>query len=250
SAVPDLLERLAISEQDLGSISYTQWEALLALYHGKRLFVATPVASSPRDSTIADASITGYQKDLQQKHLARLKSLGKRSDFAFESAHHLVAHIYRVLYDILPHGDSKVSPSIPASLGSLFKGRENWFAKIREQIKKARGADSVRVVLHGIGGIGKTQLVSEYALACAHEHSVVHLIRGDSKESFDAGLAELCGVLELPQSESLNPKEQIKAALSWLEKEENRGWMYCSITSTMRRVLNGLSVKPKNCVVE
>jgi tetratricopeptide (TPR) repeat protein len=162
---------------------------------------------------------------MQQKHLERLKSLGKRSDFPFESAHHLVAHVYRVLYDILPHSDSKVSPSIPASLGSLFKGRENWFAKIREEVKKARGADSVRVVLHGIGGIGKTQLVSEYAMACAHEHSVVHLIRGDSKDSFDAGLAELCGVLDLPQSDSVNPKEQIKAALRWLDQEENKGWM-------------------------
>jgi hypothetical protein len=173
----------------------------------------------------ADAWIADLQKKMQQKHLERLKSLGKRSDFQYESAHHLVAHVNRVLYDILPHSDSKVSPSVPASLGSLFKGRENWFARIRQQIKKARGADSVRVVLHGIGGIGKTQLVSEYAMAYAHEYSVAHLIRGDSKESFDAGLAELCRVLDLPQSDSVNPKEQIKAALSWLEKEENKSWM-------------------------
>ena len=223
--LPDILNQLGLPEQDLATISYTQWEALLAIYHGKPLFVATPVTSAPRDSTVADASIADLQKKMQQKHLERLKSLGKRSDFQFESAHHLVAHVYRVLYDILPHSDSKVSPSVPASLGSLFKGRENWFARIREEVKKARGADSVRVVLHGIGGIGKTQLVSEYAMACAHEHSVVHLIRGDSKDSFDAGLAELCGVLDLPQSDSVNPKEQIKAALRWLDQEENKGWM-------------------------
>ncbi|MFZ4082910.1 MAG: hypothetical protein ACOYKN_16910, partial [Pirellula sp.] len=225
SVLPNVLDRLGLSEQDLASISYTQWEALLAIYHGKPLFVATPDTSARRDTILADASIADLQKKMQQKHLERLKSVGKRSDFQFESAHHLVAHVYRVLYDILPHSDSKVSPSIPASLGSLFKGRENWFARIREEVKKARGADSVRVVLHGIGGIGKTQLVSEYALACAHEHSVVHLIRGDSKDSFDAGLAELCGVLELPQSDSVNPKEQIKAALRWLDQEENKGWM-------------------------
>ena len=223
--LPDVLNRLGLSEQDLASISYTQWEALLAIYHGKPLFVATPDTSARRDTILADASIADLQKKMQQNHLERLKSLGKRSDFKFESAHHLVAHVYRVLYDILPHGDSKVSPSVPASLGSLFKGRENWFARIREEVRKSRGADSVRVVLHGIGGIGKTQLVSEYAMACAHEHSVVHLIRGDSKESFDAGLAELCGVLELPQSDSVNPKEQIKAALRWLDNEENKGWM-------------------------
>jgi hypothetical protein len=184
--LPDVLNRLGLSEQDLATISYTQWEALLALYHRKRLWVTTPVASAPRDTTLAEASIVEYQKGLQVAHLDRLKRLGKRSDFTFESAHHLVAHTYRVLYDILPDGDSKISPSIPPSLGSLFKGREGWFAKIRDQVKQSRNADSVRVVLHGIGGIGKTQLVSEYALACAHEHSVVHLIRGDSKDSFDA----------------------------------------------------------------
>ena len=149
---PNVLDRLGLSEQDLASISYTQWEALLAIYHGKPLFVATPDTSARRDTILADASIADLQKKMQQKHLERLKSLGKRSDFKFESAHHLVAHVYRVLYDILPHSDSKVSPSVPASLGSLFKGRENWFARIRQQIKKARGADSVRVVLHGIGG--------------------------------------------------------------------------------------------------
>ena len=154
---PNVLDRLGLSEQDLASISYTQWEALLAIYNGKPLFVATPVvatqgASAPQDTILADAWIADLQKKMQQKHLDGLKSLGKRSDFQYESAHHLVAHVNRVLYDILPHSDSKVSPSVPASLGSLFKGRENWFARIRQQIKKARGADSVRVVLHGIGG--------------------------------------------------------------------------------------------------
>jgi hypothetical protein len=202
--VPDILNRLGLSEQDLTTISYTQWEALLALYHRKRLWVTTPVASAPRDTLLADASIADLQKSMQQKHLERLKSLGKRSDFTFESAHHLVAHVYRVLYDILPHSDSKVSPSVPASLGSLFKGRENWFAKIREEVKKARGADSVRVVLHGIGGIGKTQLASEYALAFAHEHSVVHLIQGNTEESFDCGFADLCDALQLSEKDSPN----------------------------------------------
>ena len=65
--LPDVLNRLGLSEQDLATISYTQWEALLALYHGKRLYVATLVTSAPRDSTVADASIADLQKKMQQK---------------------------------------------------------------------------------------------------------------------------------------------------------------------------------------
>ena len=51
---PDLGERLPVLapflEPDAPALSYTQWEAWLALYHGKVLIIAVPQEGAPRDA--------------------------------------------------------------------------------------------------------------------------------------------------------------------------------------------------------
>ncbi|MEM7454761.1 MAG: tetratricopeptide repeat protein [Planctomycetota bacterium] len=222
---PTLLDKLNISEAEAREISYTQWEAYLAIFHGVDLFIATPTEDVVPDEICKDESARELQATSQKTHLARLQRLERFPAFEFESLHHLCLQVYRHLYDLLPQSDTPIAPSMPPSLGSLFKGRDKWLARIREAIRSGKSADAVRVVVHGMGGLGKTQLAAEYAYACAHEHSALLIVSGETAESLNAGLSDLCGVLKLPQSASKNEQTRIKATVDWLDKEENRGWL-------------------------
>lgn len=84
---PDLPERLNCDESALllqdSAISYTQWEAYLAIYHGKRLFIAEPTADAPRERS--------YRRDeaqivLQRLHRDRLRVMDRWTEIPFDSA--------------------------------------------------------------------------------------------------------------------------------------------------------------------
>jgi hypothetical protein len=74
------------------SLSYTQWEAWLALWHRKNLFIATPQRDAPRDEK---CQWDPAQQALQQDHLNRLRSAGRHSATAFRGEDHLGMEVHR-----------------------------------------------------------------------------------------------------------------------------------------------------------
>jgi hypothetical protein len=81
-------------------ISYTRWEAWLALYYGKTLVIAQAGAAAPREpKTFApdDAS-----RAAQQAHLDRLRAMERYADFTFDNADQLVASVFASILDLLP----------------------------------------------------------------------------------------------------------------------------------------------------
>jgi hypothetical protein len=100
---PDIAIRLPPLAEALSAggplLSYTQWEAFLALYHRKVLIIGTPNVSAPRDPTYAkiDAETTA-----QQAHLERLKSCQRYPEIRFANADDLIIEVLRSkLQDIL-----------------------------------------------------------------------------------------------------------------------------------------------------
>ena len=89
---PELASRLPLAEflQPEGpSLSYTQWEAWLALHHGKPLFIATPTPEAPRDrGCLRETS----QQELQRAHLNRLRGVGRYSK-VFTGKENLAAEV-------------------------------------------------------------------------------------------------------------------------------------------------------------
>ncbi|MFN9245144.1 MAG: tetratricopeptide repeat protein, partial [Cyanobacteriota bacterium] len=217
---PELASRFPLAEflQPGGpSMSYTQWEAWLALLHHKPLFIATPKDGTPRDENyVREAS----QQALQQAHLARLNSVERFAGCTFASQDDLAAEVLRsfVLDLLVQAGLTRRPLTLPfASIGSLFKGR----AALIEQLEGA----SRPVALIGQGGVGKTRLAIEHAWRHLGRCNAVFLIRAGSVEALHRNLAGLCGgnALDLPAQSAIEEAVQRQAVLHWLQA--NPGWL-------------------------
>ena len=76
------------------------------------------------------------------------------------------------------------------------------------------------VALHGLGGVGKTQLAVEYAWKHLGGYEAVLWVRADSPETLEANLAGLAGVLGLPEASAKEQGVQTDAVLGWLKGRE------------------------------
>jgi tetratricopeptide (TPR) repeat protein len=99
---PDLSTSLPPLDDALrrgAQISYTQWEAWLALYHVKLLLIAKAEPVAPRGPKFAP---TEKSRAAQSAHLGWLKMVCRYPDCTFESAADLARHIaYTAILDLL-----------------------------------------------------------------------------------------------------------------------------------------------------
>jgi Domain of unknown function (DUF4062) len=89
---PDLADKQPPLGEALrkSGVSYTQWEAWLALYHGKLLFIAKAADSAERGPKYIP---TDASRAAQAEHLARLKAMGRCPGCTFTSPDNLAKHI-------------------------------------------------------------------------------------------------------------------------------------------------------------
>ena len=130
---------------DFSGISYTQWEAFLALHHGKKLFVYD-----------TDDAATG-----QKVHLDRLLSVSRfptRFAVAADLLGRLIGDLRKII-PALPQAVQRLStPRFLHHAAEFFLGREKELALL-----DAAWADGVNVLsLVAWGGVGKTALLSEW----------------------------------------------------------------------------------------
>jgi hypothetical protein len=113
---PDIAEKLPPLreplEQGLG-ISYTQWEAWLALYHGKALLIAKADDDAPRGPNYNPTDIS---RAAQQMHLQRLSDIERYPGFTFSSPDNLAKQIaYTTILDLLAKDKQAEPPRDPRS---------------------------------------------------------------------------------------------------------------------------------------
>lgn len=101
---------------------------------------------------------------------------------------------------------------LPPDPDPHFVGRQNELSELRRALRRAG-----RVAVHGLGGVGKTQLVVQHL----HRHRAeytdgVFWLRAGAKSSVRGDLAGLAWHLELPERELPNQERQVAAVLRWL----------------------------------
>jgi hypothetical protein len=75
--------------------------------------------------------------------------------------------------------------------------------------------------ISGLGGIGKTQTVVEYACHHRNDYSAVSWVRADSSLELNRGFVEIAKVLDLPQANAQDENEAVQAAIRWLVSHPN-----------------------------
>jgi transcriptional regulator with XRE-family HTH domain/tetratricopeptide (TPR) repeat protein len=108
---------------------------------------------------------------------------------------------------------------LPPEPTPYFLGRERELAELRRQLRHGG-----RVAVHGMGGVGKTQLVARYARQerAAYTDGVLWL-RADEESSLLGDLAGLAWRLALPEREQREQERHITAVVRWLR--EHPRWL-------------------------
>ena len=227
---PDLASRLpplsGFLAADGPSLSYTQWEAWLALLHGRKLLICVPTPEAPREEGFA---CDPQQQDLQKEHLARLRGFEAYPEVSFRSIDHLTCQIQSSLFLELrtAAGQIRRPTTLPyAPLGDLLKGRDDDLQTLQQQlgpIPQHAATASTALALIGMGGVGKTRLAIEHAWRNAARHSAVLFAAASSPEALNRTLAGLAAVLDLPEKDATEEAVQRQAVIHWLGSHP--GWL-------------------------
>ncbi|MGP4114235.1 FxSxx-COOH system tetratricopeptide repeat protein [Streptomyces sp. 4N509B] len=101
----------------------------------------------------------------------------------------------------------RVMGNVPPK-NSNFTGRESLLTAVEEQLRAEETAAVLPHALHGMGGVGKSQLAIEYIYRHSHEYNVIWWIPAERDSLVLGALAELAAALNLdvgPQANTAVP---------------------------------------------
>ena len=164
---PDLGTRLPPVAEHLRKpqpgFSYTQWEAYLALYHGRALFVYRPVDFELDALDVPRAPRFVFdpaEAQSQKEHYQRISALGHDRG-QFRNEERLSSTVLRDLVEILPRLESatRVSPTRLRHTAERLIGREDDLTRL-----DAAWNDPHKnvVIVRAWGGVGKTSLIATW----------------------------------------------------------------------------------------
>jgi hypothetical protein len=88
---------------------------------------------------------------------------------------------------------------------------------IGELLKKHGELEATRIVaLHGLAGVGKSELAVEFGRRHLGDYAAVFWLKADSPQTLDTSIAELCQVLRLTEGNERENTVRIRAAFNWL----------------------------------
>ncbi|WP_329428800.1 FxSxx-COOH system tetratricopeptide repeat protein [Streptosporangium sp. NBC_01495] len=129
---------------------------------------------------------------------------------------------------MLPAWQVRVSPRelvrrVEAPRAWHFIGREQELEQLREMLTGEGASMVVRQVVYGMGGVGKSELVRQYAHIYRDRYPVAWWITADSPRSLQQGLAALATALHPPVGLVGDAEQAATWALDWLQAHP--GWL-------------------------
>jgi len=114
--------------------------------------------------------------------------------------------------------------SVPYPRNPFFTGREQILEALHTQLKIEQVvALTQSSALHGLGGVGKTQIALEYAYRHALEYGAVFWIAAETDEQTIASLLRIAEVLQVPGRNDKDQQWVVGAIHQWLNSHS--GWL-------------------------
>ena len=113
--------------------------------------------------------------------------------------------------------------NIPHRENPNFTGREDLLARLRDSLISNQHA-ALTQAIHGLGGVGKTQLAVEYAYRHEQDYALVWWVRAEEAATLAADYAALAGELNLPEKSAKDQRTIIEAVRRYLE--QNKNWLF------------------------
>ena len=113
---------------------------------------------------------------------------------------------------------------VPLRRNPFFTGRAGILEELDALLRTSEAVTPTQsYALYGLGGIGKTQLVVEYAYQHAREFAAIFWIGAESVETIVASFLDIAEVLQLPQRQEADQQQAIAAVQRWLTTHP--GWL-------------------------
>ncbi|HEV3258888.1 MAG TPA: tetratricopeptide repeat protein [Gemmataceae bacterium] len=201
--------------------SYTQMEFDIARALGKPVFLFRADDAKALDPHEPEGEDV---RKLQEQYREELRTLDQVRH-AFKGKDELLAQLQKL--ELPPPAPRKPINLPYKTLGTLFKGRDDFLKDLREKLGAGDGR-AVRVLaaqaLYGLGGVGKTRLAIEYGWRNQGDYTALLFVSADTPANLRRNLAELVGpfVLDLKEAQEAKEEVRVAAALDWLQAHP--GW--------------------------
>jgi len=104
---------------------------------------------------------------------------------------------------------------VPLGRNPNFVGRGAMLSAVAQLFATSRSAV---VALHGLGGVGKSQLALEFGYSRMRDYDLVAWLRSEVPQTLSADYGALCGPLGLP--ETPDERQNVATVRAWLERNE------------------------------
>jgi len=154
---------------------------------------------------------------------AKFITTWKNEDEAFAD---VVAGVRRAIEDLplLPASAPRAALpniwNIPYPPNLFFTGREDLLLQLHNHLASGQttALSQSPQAISGLGGIGKTQLATEYAYRYSQDYDAVFWARADTQDALIASYNTIATLLNLPAQNAEKQEITITAVITWLQR--------------------------------